>query len=179
MECLEVVPSKKTDKVGESMKRFRIASTIFVACFTVACVPPAPKLDLDAEAQSVRETSAAWFAAEVRHDLDAALSYLTPDAVIQAGDVPTMDKSGMRSYWEAFFQLPYTDIPLTEPRAIVVADSGEIAYDVGPWKVVLDGEDRSSDLYGKSTIIWRKADGEWKAVLLSFSLDAPSVAATD
>jgi ketosteroid isomerase-like protein len=90
-----------------------------------------------------------------------------------------MDKSGMRSYWEAFFQLPYTDIPLTEPRAIVVADSGEIAYDVGPWKVVLDGEDRSSDLYGKSTIIWRKADGEWKAVLLSFSLDAPSVAATD
>jgi ketosteroid isomerase-like protein len=161
------------------MISIRIVLTIVVAWFGVACAPPVPEVDLESEEQTVREVSAAWFAAEVRRDMEAALSYLAPDAVIQAGEVPTMDKTAMRSYWEEFFKLPYTDIALSEPRTIVVAGSGDIAYDIGPWVVIFEGEDGRSELPGKSTIIWRKLNDEWKSVLLSFSLDAPSVPSTD
>jgi ketosteroid isomerase-like protein len=87
-----------------------------------------------------------------------------------------MDKDGLRAYTAEFFKLPYTDILLRKPRLIKVARSGDIAYDIGPWKVVLDGEDGSFELYGKSTIIWRKLNNEWKVVLMSFSMDAPAAA---
>jgi len=143
----------------------------------VACTPPDMENEVESETQIIREKSAAWFATEVERDLDGAMSYLASDAVIQAADVPTMDKAGMRAFWTEFFKIPYTDIPLTEPRSIEVAKSGDVAYDIGPWKVVLD--DESSELFGKSTIIWRKLNGEWKVILLSFSMDAPAAAPAD
>ena len=147
--------------------------------FGVGCAPSGSEVDLESEAQAVREESAAFFAAELNRDLEGFLSYLAPDAVIQVGDVPTMDVGGLRTYTDAFFKLPYTDITYTEPRNIVVAESGDMAYDFGAWTVILEGEDRSSDLFGKSTIIWRKINGEWKAVVMSFSLDAPAVASAN
>ena len=60
-----------------------------------------------------------------------------------------------------------------DPRTVEVAASGELAYDVGPWAVVFEGEDGCTEAPGKSTIVWRKLDGEWKCVLMSFSMDAP------
>ena len=161
------------------MIRIRIVLIVVMAYSCVACTPSGMEVDVESETQTIRETSAAWFATEIERDLDGAMSYLAPDAVIQAADVPTMDKAGMRAFWTEFFKLPYTDIPLTEPRSIEVAKSGEVAYDIGPWKVVLDTEGGSSELFGKSTIIWRKLNGEWKVVLLSFSMDAPAAASAD
>jgi len=91
-----------------------------------------------------------------------------------------MSKAGMGSYWEeVFFPTPYADIVLSEPRTIVVAASGDIAYDIGPWMVVFEGEDSPIEVPGKSAIVWRKSGDQWKSVFMSFSFDAPAVAATD
>lgn len=161
------------------MKRIYLLAATFSLCMSMGCAPSGSEIDLEKEAQTIRELSAAAFAAELNRDLDGFVSYFAPDAIIQAGDVPTMDKDGFEAYTAEFFKLPYSDIPLTEPRLIEVAKSGDIAYDIGPWKVVLDGEDGSFELYGKSTIIWRKLNNEWKVVLLSFSMDAPAAAPAD
>lgn len=162
------------------MHRTHLALILAGLFLGTACTPSALDTDLVAEEQAVREASAAWFATEVRRDLDAALSYLAADAVIQAEGVPTMDKAAMGVYWEEmFFPSPYTNVVLTEPRAIVVAASGDIAYDIGPWAVVFQGEDGRTEVPGKSAIVWRKSDGQWKSVFLSFSFDAPSVASAE
>jgi len=162
------------------MQRIHLTLVMTGLLLGAACTPPAPNIDLVAEEQAVRETSAAWFATEVRRDLEAALSYLAPDAVIQGEGIPTMSKAGMGSYWEeVFFPTPYADIVLSEPRTIVVAASGDIAYDIGPWMVVFEGEDSPIEVPGKSAIVWRKSGDQWKSVFMSFSFDAPAVAATD
>jgi ketosteroid isomerase-like protein len=155
------------------MKLVYILPVFFVLGVGTGCTSSDSGIDLKAEAETIREISAAFFAAELDRDLDGFVSFLAPDAIIQAGDAPTMDKAGLRAYTVEFFKVPYTGIPLTEPRLIEVAKAGDVAYDIGPWKLELDG---GSGLYGKSTIIWRKLNDEWKVVLLSFSMDSPAAA---
>ena len=136
-------------------------------------------VDLEAEERTVREVSEAWFAAELRRDEEACLAPLAPEFTVQTEGYRTItDLATMRSYWEDFFKVPYIDIVL-EPRDVVVAASGDIAYDIGPWTVVFDEDGQRSEATGKSTIIWRKLGGQWKSVLLSFSMDAAPAATPD
>ena len=131
------------------------------------------ELDTSAEEQIIRKQTENWFAAEVDRDLDACLVYLAPDAVVQPEGVPTIhDSAGTRAFWAEFLKLPYSDIVM-EPRSVVIADSGDLAYDIGPFKVVFEGDDGVMEAPGKSTIVWRKTDGEWQCVVMSFSMDAP------
>ncbi len=111
--------------------------------------------------------------------MEASLSYLAPDAVVQAGGSPTLvGIHAMRSFYEEFFKIPYTDVVMEE-RTVVVASSGDLAYDIGPWKLVFEGPEGVTESPGKSTIIWRKFDGQWKCVVMTFSMDAPAAASTD
>ena len=84
-----------------------------------------------------------------------------------------MDAPSMREFWEEFFNLPYTDIVMG-PRTVEIAESGELAYDFGSWTVVFDEESEPSEAAGKSTIVWRKQDGEWKCAVMTFSMDGAS-----
>jgi len=51
--------------------------------------------------------------------------------------------------------------------------SGDLAYDMGSWKLILRAASGNVEERGKSAIIWREPDGEWKAVVITFSSDAP------
>jgi ketosteroid isomerase-like protein len=111
--------------------------------------------------------------------MEAILSYLAPDAVIQPEGAPTIEgTAAIRSLYEEFFKMPYTDLVM-EPRTVVVAESGDLAYDIGPWKMVFEGEEGPTEAPVKSTIVWRKLNGQWKAVVLSFSMDTPPAPATE
>ena len=161
------------------MIRVSLLLAFLGVCFSVACAPSVPEIDLDAEEQTIRKLTTDWFADEIRRDLEASLSYLAPNAVIQPSDAPAVSgMAAMRSFYEEFFKSPYVDVVM-EPRTVVVAASGDLAYDIGPWKLVFEGEDGRTEVPGKSTIIWRNLNGEWKSVLMSFSMDAPPEASTD
>jgi uncharacterized protein (TIGR02246 family) len=138
-----------------------------------------PEIDLADEEQAIRKLTTDWFADEIRRDMEASLSYLAPDAVIQPEGAPTIEgTAAIRCLWEEFFKMPYTDLVM-EPRTVVVAESGDLAYDIGPWKMVFEGEEGRTEAPVKSTIVWRKLNGQWKAVVLSFSMDTPPAPATD
>ncbi len=159
---------------------FRTYAPLVSALLLLACGdgrPPAA--DLAAEEQAIRQLTTDWFAAEERRDMNASLSYLAPDAIIQAEGMPTVQGGeGIRMLYEGFFSLPYTEL-LMEPRTVVVSPSGDMAYDIGPWKIVTDRPSGRIEDAGKSTIIWRKLNGEWKAVVMSFSMDQPPPASED
>ena len=136
-------------------------------------------MDHDAEQEEIRRLTIDWVASEVRRDMEACLSYLAPDAVVQLEGTPTINSiAAMRDYWQQLFKTPYTDIVL-EPRTVVVASSGDFAYDYGTWTVVFDSEDGRIEEPGKSNIVWRKLNGQWKSVFMSLCMDAPSVVSID
>jgi ketosteroid isomerase-like protein len=130
-------------------------------------------MDMDSEKKSISARTEEWFADEVRRDIDASLSYMTEDVVVHAeGAPPIVGIDGTRAMYEEFFKIPYVDLEFL-PRDVVVAASGDFAYDIGPFNFVFEGEDGRTEAPFKSAIVWRKLDGQWKAVVASFSSNTP------
>ncbi len=161
------------------MKCLSLAASILAFSVSVACVSSQPDVDLGAEEETIRKLTTNWFADETRRDMEASLSYLAPNAVIQPEGGPTLvGIDAMRSLYEELFKIPYTDLVMQQ-RTVVVASSGDLAYDIGPWKMVSAGPDVVIETPGKSTLSWRKLDGQWKCVVMSFSMDTPAGGSSD
>ncbi|NIM47731.1 MAG: SgcJ/EcaC family oxidoreductase [Gemmatimonadales bacterium] len=148
--------------------------TAVIAALAVIACTGAPRVDTAAEADAVRQRYAHWLAAENRRDLETSVSFLTDDAVIQVEGAPAMTgRDAAREVWSSFFQIPYTAIEDVELRTVVVAASGDLAYDIGNWRIVVPSDAGTREETGKSTIVWQKRDGEWMAVVITFTRDAP------
>jgi hypothetical protein len=90
-------------------KHFMILPLALILCFMVGCqqaeeVAEEPVVDVAAEKEAIRKLTTDWFADELRRDIEASLSYLTSDAVIQLGGAPTLvGTTAMRAAYEEFF----------------------------------------------------------------------------
>ena len=148
-----------------------------VAATAAGCAQNAG-VDTAAEAAVIRQRFAAWIEAETHRDMNASLSYMAPDIVIQPEGAPAITGlEGARELYKGFFALPYTAISDVEPRTVLVARSGDLASDIGNWKVTLSGANGPAEQRGKSAIVWQKRDGHWVAISMTFSMDAPQEAA--
>ena len=165
-------------------KLLMIIPLVILFCFTFSCqqgedVTEEPVVDIAAEEEAIRKLTIDWFADELRRDMEASLSYLAPDAVLQLEGAPTIvSTTAIRAAYEEFFKLPFTDWVM-EPRIIVVAASGDLAYDIGSFKMVFEGPEGRTEAPQKSTIIWRKLEDQWKCVVLAFSNDIPPAATSE
>ena len=145
---------------------------VLVLAVSIGCTS-APKVDTAAEVAIIRQRFADWVAAEKRRDLETAVSFLTEDAVVQAeGSPAVIGRDAAKAVWKGLFELSYTDIADIEPRTVVVSASGDLAYDVGNWKVITPG---SAEERGKSLLVWQKRDGKWMCVAIVFTMDTPPV----
>jgi ketosteroid isomerase-like protein len=111
--------------------------------------------------------------------MEASLSYLAPDVVVQTEGAPEIQGiDATRTLYEGFFAIPYVDL-VGVPRTVVVAASGDLAYDIGPSNFVFEGDDGLTEVPAKSTIIWQKLNDQWKVVVLSVTADTPPAASTE
>ncbi len=131
------------------------------------CALVKPGINLDAEEETIRKLATDLAASFKRRDMERYLSHLAPDVVIQQeATAPIIGKATLRALFEEYFRMPFTDYVL-ETRTVVLAASGDLAYSIVATKIVF-GETEGP---GKATIIWRKSDGQWKAVVINHSLD--------
>jgi len=156
-----------------------VVSLVLLLCFAFGCqrqreeVAEKPMVDLAAEKNAISKLTLDWFAAELRRDMDASLSYLAPDAVFQAEGAPAIvGTTALRAAYEEIFKIPFTDWVI-EPRTVVVSGSGDLAYDIGSFKMVFEGPEGRKEEPQKSTIVWQKLEGQWKVVVCCFSSDSP------
>jgi len=142
---------------------------------SIGCAP-AREIDKTDEVSAVRQRYADWVAAEKRRDLEASMSFLAPEAIIQGEGAPAIrGADAARGVWKEFFAIPYSDIVDVEPRTVVVARSGDLAYDVGSWRLIVPGNNGVTEERGKSTIIWQRLHDQWKVTAIAFSMDMPPV----
>lgn len=142
------------------------ASVVLTAC--------APRVDLEAERAALLARSDAVVAAEAAKDVDAALAFYLPDAVIQPANAPTVSgTAAIRGLYESFMKDPNFKSMSSARSGLMLAASGDMAYEHGVNRMVFATPSGEMTDVGKYLVVWKKVDGTWSAAMLAFSSDAP------
>lgn len=158
-----------------------LATLAMTAAIQACAAPPPPAPDLAAIEAEVRGASDALVAAEMAKDLEAALTFWAPDAVVHPANQPMVQgMDGIRGIYEWLFaeSTGLVDFEGT-PTAIHVAASGDLAWEYGVNRMLFETPDGPMTDVGKYLGVWAKRDGTWKVVALAFSSDAPPPAGPD
>ncbi|MGH8865872.1 MAG: YybH family protein [Burkholderiales bacterium] len=139
--------------------------------------PVAPAVDLAAEAQAVRDRSAAWQklahakdAASIVNDIRSADSFTLDDGKILKG-VAALQADLQAGYDAA----PDGTIDWTT-NDVKVAASGDLAYELGVFTYDPDGAGTKPAVSGEYVTVWSKIDGTWRAVVDAGTVLEPAVA---
>lgn len=126
--------------------------------------------------QIIREIDAAWSEALQHKDLDKVMSNYAQDATLLPPDEPIVHGRGnIRDWFAKRFALPGYSATFA-PTTIVVAKSGDIAYELGTFHVTVDNQSANRLEYsGKHLVAWEKRDGHWKVASESINRNSPRV----
>ena len=152
-----------------------LGATLGVAgCAPAAALSAAPDRS-SADRQQIERVGQGLLNAERSRDLEATLSYYAPDAVVHAEGQPRVQGAEeIRTFYRTFFdQVPFSDFRVV-PRALVIADSGDMAYDSGDNLLTINTPAGPQQITSKYLAVWRKLRGEWKIAALSITSDQPS-----
>jgi uncharacterized protein (TIGR02246 family) len=118
--------------------------------------------DSKAEEQQIRDLDAKWVAAVAAKNAEATAAFYADDGRIMPPNAPAAEGPvAVAEVWRGLFQLQ--DFALTfEPTEIVVAESGDIAYDIGTYSLAFTSEQGPVQDLGKYVVVWKKVGGEWK-----------------
>ncbi|MGB2959929.1 MAG: SgcJ/EcaC family oxidoreductase [Bacteroidota bacterium] len=147
------------------MQANRILFCAMIALVTIAGCSPAPTVDTAAEAEEIRETSRLWNEAVIAKDIQAATAYFTPDGMLMPQNSEIIAGRGAIQEW---FEGWVTDPNISnsfKADVVEVAASGDIAYERGTYTFAMETPEGRIEDEGKYVVIWKKIDGEWKALL--------------
>jgi ketosteroid isomerase-like protein len=140
----------------------RHARTVFavVALAALAACAKQPTTNIAAEEQAVRDASAAWMKAVQAHDWAAAAANIAPGGMeFEEHAEPVVGPAAAQAAAEAdWAKTPNASISWSTDK-VVVAASGDLAYEVGSWTMTNEGKTDK----GKFVTVWQKVGGAWKA----------------
>jgi ketosteroid isomerase-like protein len=156
---------------------------VAAACVALAagCAKPAPEapaIDLAAEAQAVRDRSAAWMAlAQAKDAAGIASGILATNAITMYDGVINEGAAAAQATFEANFAAkPNSTISWTTDE-VHVAASGDLAYELGTGTDDADGAGEAAPTTGRYVTVWTKVDGTWRAVVDAGTTPKPAEAA--
>ena len=154
-----------------------VAITGLAACGgsnTPQAPAPGPAATSDtraADEEAIRAADMAWSKAAGDKDAAKAASFYAENAVLMAPGTPqTKGRDAIQQAFTTMMQDPNFALSFT-PTKIVVAKSGDLAYDLGDFQLtVSDKKKKPSTLKATYVVVWGKQmDGNWKALV-----DAPT-----
>jgi len=132
------------------------------------------------EVAAVQARSKAVTAAEEAQNIPEIMKYWAKDAIVQAADMPQIQgtEAIIKLYHQIFDDTArplksFTSSSINSPN-IMVAQSGDIAFDYGTNKFVWSTANGDMLDMGKYLIVWKKINGEWYVSAISFTSDAPA-----
>jgi uncharacterized protein (TIGR02246 family) len=145
-----------------------VAGTLAIACGSPATV------DLEAEAQAVRERSRQWAAAVAAKDMNAIMDVYAPDAVQMVTNAPSAaGHAAIRSWFESWLMEPGVSNAFSGEK-VEVASSGDMAYERGTYRFTMDTAQGPVEDVGKYLTLWKKVDGRWVAAIDIANSDLPA-----
>ena len=128
--------------------------------------PQAPAVDLAAEAQAVRDRSAAWLQmAQAKDAAGIANGVYASDAVTMYDGKILKGPAALQADMEAEgAATPNSTISWTT-NDVKVAASGDLAYELGAFSFDPDGAGAKPASSGEFVTVWTKTDGTWRAAV--------------
>ncbi len=113
-------------------------------------------------------------AAVARKDVKAIANLYTKDGVFLPQNGPmTVGREAIGKAWTGLLQLPGVSLTF-KPTRIDVSNAGDMAADIGTYKLSFDGKQGRVQDQGKYVVVWKKVDGEWKALADIFNTNLPA-----
>jgi ketosteroid isomerase-like protein len=116
-----------------------------------------------------------WSAAAARNDLDGTISFYADDAVLLPANAPiATDRKSIRESWAGLLG-PHTSVSWKWSK-IEVAQSGELAYIYGAYKLTMTASNQTGPVndIGKFVEVWKKQpNGKWKCIVDTYNSDLP------
>ena len=122
--------------------------------------------------EAIRKIDTEWSQAADAKDVDKFVSYYADDASMLPFNAPiATGKDQIRQTFSGLTQKPGFALTFA-PTKIVVAKSGDMAYDLGTFSLKMnDAQGNPTTTPGKYVVVWQKRAGQWKAVVDCFNTD--------
>lgn len=124
-----------------------------------------------ADERTIRDLDAAWSQALQNKDLDKLMSNYAEDASFLPPDAPIVQgKEKIRERFANRIATPGYSASF-EPTKIVVSRSGDMAYELGTFRVTIIDKGKTIVRAGKHLVTWEKRTGQWKVTAESINYD--------
>ena len=129
-----------------------------------------------ADEEAIRQQVARWLQLVKSKDAAAIAQLYTEDGSVMPANAPIgKGRAAIQQVWAGMLGTPGFDLVFT-PDQIVVANSGDLALDRGTYTLKMAPAGKAMTDTGKYVVVWRKVDGEWKAIADIFNSDLPAAA---
>ena len=150
---------------------------VFLFAFSVlAGCNRTPVIDIRAETQTINNIEDLWTAAIVAKDIDKIMDIFAPEAVIMNANVPACSGfQAIRESQESWFAdtTILHDTFESAVDTIEVSASGDLAYVRGNSRLSISTPNGIVEETDKWMTIYRKINGEWKAIVDIWNSDMP------
>lgn len=134
-----------------------------LVAFVAACAT-ATRVDRASEEQRIRELDRQAQSAMQSRDAAAFANLYAEDAFHMPPNAPAKrGREAIRNQWTEMFGMPGLALTI-EPTRVEVAEAGDMAYVVGTYRLGSDMPGGRLDDRGSYVVVWKKINGEWKAV---------------
>ena len=151
--------------------------TLSVALASILCAVVlsscAQKTDTAGAEQAIRKLDQDFLAAIAAKDSTAVANFYAEDAVLLPPNTPSVTgRDGARAFWGMVVQDPNLSFSF-EPTRILVAQAGDMAVDVGTYRIRTTGPNGPIEDVGKYSTTLTKVDNDWKIAVDIFNSDLP------
>ena len=155
------------------MKRLFIF-LLSAVCLLCACQPKSTKIDKQAIFDEIVNIENQLTAAYQAQDIDKSMSFYAPDAIVMGQGVPIQHglesiRKGCETEFADTTKLWKTHSWKNEN--IEIAESGDLIIVRGSSVIQKKTPDGIKEIKGKGLEIFKKEDGQWKALLCIYNLD--------
>ena len=159
----------------------RLSSRCMLLFAVVACAPSkaadsdtaraVATVDRVAEEKAIRDLDAQWASAVAAKDTARIAQLYATDGLYMAPDYQALGgRAGAQKGWGMLFATPGAALTFG-PTRIVVAEAGDMAYDIGTYTFSMNGPKGPVEDKGKYLVVWKKQDGAWKVAADMFNSD--------
>jgi ketosteroid isomerase-like protein len=135
-------------------------SIIFPSCSN------APKINLNAELQALRQADNKWSEVSASKDAKRYMDFYDKDAIAINYNGQIKDKEALLKSITANLLTPGFSLTFHNENA-VVSKAGDLGYTTGSWDMQRTSEEgEQMKAHGPYLVIWKKqVDGSWKAIV--------------